>query len=104
VVKVRDRRSIKVVGLAIAAAGLLAAVPAALGNVYGGEPPNAAVTLQNPILGRCYPTSRTADKGVNDTDITAQVFKDSDCKQLEATLAPGQSDRTLSFASVKFTG
>jgi hypothetical protein len=99
-----DRRSIKAAGLAIVGVALLAAVPAALANVYAtGESPNAAVTLQDPTPGRCYPISGTADKGVNDTDIAAQVFKDTDCKQLEATLAPGQSNRTVDFASVKFT-
>ena len=37
------------------------------------------------------------------THMAAQVFKDSDCKQLAATIEPGQSDKMVSFASVKFT-
>lgn len=98
-----DRGSIKVTVLVILGAGLLMAVPASLANVYRDGDPLTAVTLQNPVVGQCYATDGTAAGSVNGTDDAAEVFKDNRCKQLEATIGPGRSERSFSFASVKFT-
>jgi hypothetical protein len=106
----RDRRSIKVAGLGTLSAGLiLTAAPTVFAaNVTGGfsyavaDSPNAAVTIQNPALDRCYATQGNAADAHNRTDIAAQVFKDSDCKELAATIPPGRSDNMITFASVKF--
>jgi hypothetical protein len=102
----RDRRSIKVAGPAIVAGLILTAPPASAADATGafsygtGNSPQA--TIDNPALGRCYATKGTASSGINKTDVVAQIFKDSDCKQLAATIAPGQSEQMVTFASVKF--
>jgi hypothetical protein len=106
----RDRRSSKVAGLGIVGVSLiLTAAPTAFaadpagGFSYGTVgSPNAAVTIQNPTLGQCSATKGIASSGENKTDMAAQVFKDGDCKQLAATIEPGQSDNMVTFASVKF--
>jgi hypothetical protein len=110
----RISRSIRAtgVGVGIVAVGLfLAGVTggsASAANVTGGfsygtaDSPSGAATIKNPTLERCYPTKDAAD-GVNETNLAAQVFKDGDCKDLAATLRPGESNDAVTFASVKFT-
>lgn len=106
-----NHRSTRIAGLGIVLAGLVvAAAPAASAAKGTGVfsytvsgSPKAAVTIQSPTQGRCYATKGIASAGVNKTDMAAKVFKDSDCKQIVATIAPGKSDPTVTFASVRFS-
>jgi hypothetical protein len=61
------------------------------------------MSIGNPTPVRCYATQGVASGGVNRTDLVAHIFKDGDCGQLAAIIAPGQSVTMVSFASVKFT-
>ena len=106
----RELRTIKMAGLGIVGASLLltAAPTAFAADVAGGFSYGTAnstggkVTIKNPVLDRCYPTKGAAS-GINETNLPAQVFRNSDCTELATTLAPGQSDNMITFASVKFT-
>jgi hypothetical protein len=78
----------------------------ATGKFWYGDPdrPSEQYRIENPEIGKCYVTQThgPAWGAKNETNATASVYKDTNCKEPAGKVDPGQWNRQIRFTSVQF--